>query len=255
MIGRSLDVVGPQHGSQFFHLLARKAVNDAALPRILHDELDDLLVDVLGFLAHLIVEVGTVERALELRCAHNGQILHNVGAHLVGGRSGEGNDRRFANLVDNGTYAAVFRAEIVPPLRNAVRLVNSIKRYLHRLEEIYVLLLVERFGCHVEQLRLTGHNVAAHLVDGRFVERRVEVVGHAVFLAHAVDDVHLVFHQRYERRYNDGCAFHNERWQLIAERFSAARRHQHKCVFPVEDIPDDGFLVALERVETKILFQ
>ena len=35
-------------------------------------------------------------------------------------------------------------------------------------------------------------------------------MGYAFFFAHAVDDIHLIFHQRYQRRHNNGYAVHDE---------------------------------------------
>ena len=55
MIRCRLDVVGFEHGSQFFHLLARDAIDDAALSVVLLDELYYLAVDVLCLLPYLII--------------------------------------------------------------------------------------------------------------------------------------------------------------------------------------------------------
>ena len=78
-------------------------------------------------------------------------------------------------------------------------LVDGDKRDLKRLEERQVVGFVERLRRDVQQLRTSLLDVALHLVDGRAVERRVEVMGQAVHLTQAVDHVHLVFHQRDER--------------------------------------------------------
>ena len=61
MIGRCLDVVSLQDGRQFLHLLPRQTVNDAALPLMLLDELDNVLINILCLWTHLIIEVGSVE--------------------------------------------------------------------------------------------------------------------------------------------------------------------------------------------------
>ena len=171
MIGSGLDVVGLEHRRQFLHLLARQAVDDAALARVLADEAYDLLVNVLGLLPHLVVEVGTVERALELTRVLDAEAALYVGAHLVGGGGGEGYYRCHAYLFYRTAYLSVFRTEVVAPLRDAVGLVDGIERHLDLLEELDVFLLVERFGSHIQQLGMPGFHVGFHVVYGGFLER------------------------------------------------------------------------------------
>ena len=184
---------------------------------MLLDELNDILVHILGLRTHLIVEVGTVEGTLELLGIHHPQVLLDIGTHLVGSRSGQGDDRCLPDLVDDRTDSAILRAEVVTPLRDTMGLVDGVERNLHRLEEVHVLLLRERLGCHVEQLGMTRRDVSLHLIDGRLVERRVQVVGRPLVLAQLRDEVHLVLHQGNQRRDDDGRPLHQQRRQLIAQ--------------------------------------
>ena len=255
MIGSGLDVVGLEHRRQLLHLLARQAVDDAALARVLADEAYDLLVNVLGLLPHLVVEVGTVERALELTRVLDAEAALYVGAHLVGGGGGEGYYRCHAYLFYRAAYLSVFRTEVVAPLRDAVGLVDGIERHLDLLEELYVFLLVERFGSHIQQLGMPGFHIGFHVVYGGFLERRVQVVGHAVVFADAVYHVYLVLHQRNQWRDNYGRAFHHQRRKLVAQALAASCGHEHKRVVASKHVSDYRFLVALELVETKIMFQ
>ena len=66
MVGGCLDIVGLQYFRQLLHLLARQTVDDAALAGVQLDEADDVLVDIDGLGTYLVIEVGTVERTLEL---------------------------------------------------------------------------------------------------------------------------------------------------------------------------------------------
>ena len=61
MIGRRLYLVSQQHGRKFFHRLARQAVYNAALARMLLDEFDDLPVYIVRFLPYFVVEVRPIE--------------------------------------------------------------------------------------------------------------------------------------------------------------------------------------------------
>lgn len=78
-------------------------------------------------------------------------------------------------------------------------------------------------------------------------------MGHTVVLTNAVNRIHLVLHQSYKRRYYNGSAVHKERRQLIAQAFTATRRHQHESIFLVEQIADNGLLVAFKRIIAKIM--
>ena len=199
MIGGSLDVVGLQHGCQLLHLLSRKTIDDAALAGILLDETDDLLVDVLRLLPHLVIKVRAVEGALELNGSDDAQTLLDIGAHLIGGSSRECDDRGIADAVDGWADIAILRSEVVSPLRDTVCLVDGIERNLDALEELYILVLVQRLGSHIEQLRATFAHIVHHLLDGRLVQRGVQIVRQALLLAQSIDDIHLVFHQGDER--------------------------------------------------------
>ena len=254
MIGSGLDVVGLQDFCQFLHLLARQAVDDAALAGVLLDEADDVLVYIVRLGAHLIIQVGAVERALELLGIHDAQILLDVRAHLVCGGGGQGDDGGIAYLVDDGTDAAVFRTEVVSPLRDAVGLVYCIKRYLGLLQELYVLLLRQRLRSHIEQLGLACLDVGLYLIYRCLVKRRVQIVGSAL-LAHAANHVHLVLHQCNQRGDDNGCSFHQQGRKLVAQRLAAAGRHQHEGVVAVQHVLHDGFLVAFELVKAKVFLQ
>ena len=212
VVGRGLEAVELQLLRQFLHLLARQAVDDATLALVLPEESDDLAVGVLlaHFLPDLIIEVGAVERALELLGVDDAQALLDVGAHLVGGRRRKRYDGNLVDapelryLVDGGPDVAILGPEIVPPLGDAMSLIDGKERNLKRLEERKVVLLVERLGSHVQQFSLTRLHIAHHAVDGRLVERRVHVMGQAVVLRQSVDDVHLVLHQGDQWRHHDG---------------------------------------------------
>ena len=69
------------------------------------------------------------------------------------GSGSESNNRPHSNLVDYRTDAPVFGAEIMPPLRYTVSLVNGIERNFYIPQKVYVLFLGQRFGSDIQQLR------------------------------------------------------------------------------------------------------
>ena len=217
MVAGRLDIVGTQNLRQVLHLLPRQTIDDAALTRVLLHETDDVLVYLARLRSHLIVEVRTVERALELHGIEDAQVLLDVRPHLVSSRCREGDDRSLTNLVDDRAYATILRTEVVSPLRDTMGLVDGIERYLHRLQELHIVLLRQRLGGYIQQFGDASTDVGLHLVDGPFVQRRVQVVGGALLFAEVTDDVHLVLHECYEGTDDDGHTVHQQRGQLIAQ--------------------------------------
>ena len=141
------------------------------------------------------------------------------------------------------------------PFRYAVRLVNGVERDLDLAQEGYVVLLRERLRCKIEQLGLSGKHVVAHLLYGCLVERGVEEVGNARICRERTHRIDLVFHQCDEGRYDDGHTVHEQCRQLIAQRLSAARRHQHEGILAGQNVAYDSLLIPLKRREAEILFQ
>ena len=115
MIGSSLDIVSFQYLGQFFYFFSGKTVDNTALPWMLLDELDDILINIHRLRTYFIIEVGTVERTLELLGIQNAQILLDVSTHLISGRRSQRNNRSFTYLIDNGTNATIFRTEVMAP--------------------------------------------------------------------------------------------------------------------------------------------
>ena len=254
MVGQRADAVGHEQFGQLLDLLAAQAVDDAALSLVLLDEADDIAVDVpLG--AYLVIEVRPVERRLEHRSVGHAEVLLDVQLHLGRSRRRQGDQRRGTDFVDDRADAAVLGPEVVPPLRNAVRLIDGVERYLYFMQEGHVVLLGQRFGGEIEQFRLPGQHVGTHLRDGRLVERRIEEMGDSRLGREGAHGVHLVLHQRDQGGNDDRHALHEHGRKLITEGFPAARRHQHERILPFQHIADHRFLVPFERRKAEVLLQ
>ena len=61
MIRLCLDIIGTQYLRQFLYLFTGETVDNTALPRVLLDKLNDILVNILGFRTYLIIQVRTIE--------------------------------------------------------------------------------------------------------------------------------------------------------------------------------------------------
>ena len=67
--------------------------------------------------------------------------------------------------------------------------------------------------------------------------------------------VHLIFHQRDERRYHDGQPIAQQCRQLKTERLPAAGGHEHKHITPRERIVDDLLLQWPKLVVAEMSFE
>ncbi len=170
MIRCRLDIIRPQYLCEFLHLLAGKTIDDTALSRMLTDEHDNLAVNVLVLGAYLVIEVGTIEGTLELIGIQDSQVFLDVGAHLVGGSGSESNDGSLPYLIDNRTDTAVFRSEVVSPLRDTVSLIDGIEGNLHGFQEIHIILLGQRLWRDIKQFGLSCQNIVLHPLDSRLVQ-------------------------------------------------------------------------------------
>ena len=254
VIGSHFDIVGGQQLRKLLDLLAAQAVDDARLALVALDVADDLLGRI-DFRADFVKQVRAVERRLEHRRVEHAQVLLDIHLHL--GRRGrrQRDQRRGSDLVDDRAYAAILRPEVVSPLRNAVRLVDRIERNSDFAQEIDIILLRKRLGGEIEQLGLALEHVALDFRYGSLIQRRVQKMGHAVLHAESPHRIHLVFHQRDQRRNDDRHPVHHQRGQLIAQRFAASRRHQHERILSVQHVPDNRLLISLETVEAEIALQ
>ena len=163
----------------------------------------------------------------------------------LGGRGREGDARHVGPALGELGEREVVGAEVVAPLRDAVRLVDREQGDAAALEEPLRGLGVEPLGRDVEQVELAGEVGA---LDPRPFGRLL--AGVQVGGAHAVahEGVDLVVHERDERRHHHARALAQQRRDLVAEALAAAGRHEHDRVAAARDLRDDLGLLAAERV-------
>ena len=142
MIRKGADAIDTEELSQFFHLFAAKAVDDAGLAGVLPDKTDDILFRF-HLVPYLIIQIGPIEGRAENLGVLDAQVLENVALHLGCGGGREGDDWCGLDFFYDRTDLPVFRAEVVPPFGDTVSFVHGIERDPDFLEQIDVLLLGE----------------------------------------------------------------------------------------------------------------
>ena len=93
----------------------------------------------------------------------------------------------------------------------------------------------------IQQLQIAGEHAPFDVALRERIETRIQERRFDAELAQRGD---LILHQRDQRRNHDRRAFAQQRGDLVAQRFSAAGRHQHERVAAARDVPDDGFLIS-----------
>ena len=121
-------------------------------------------------------------------------------AHPLGGGRGERVHRDAGELIAQPPELAVLGPEIVPPLADAVRLVDGDEphaAFAQEAAQAIAALADEPLRRHVEQPARIGANPRQHLVALRQRQRAVQVGGRHAIHPKAVD---LILHQRDQRR-------------------------------------------------------
>ena len=197
-------------------------------------------------LEYLVTDVGAFEAHTEHAFFSKPKLFLNVVEHGGGGRRGEGEDGRAGQFGAEGAHLQVGGAEVEPPLRNAVRLVDRDETHLHLVKFDQEYLRVDAFGREVEKLVLSQDDivqfaenvVARHArVDGRGQDAPLTQVGH------------LVLHQGDEGRDDEARTLHHQGRHLKGDAFPTARGHQSHGVPSAQNALND---VALDAAEVRM---
>nr|GEU28127.1 hypothetical protein [Tanacetum cinerariifolium] len=210
VVRQRADAVFVQELGGLFDLLARQAVDDAAVARVLGgDEVEQLLAAITLF-DDLVADVGPVERRDELRRIAQLQTMHDLGAGLRIGRGGERNARHVGELLVQHRQADAALGH-------------------------------QAFGRHVHQVDLAGAHQPLDAVRffvglGGIEEGRA----HADFL----ERIDLVLHQCDQGRDDHAHAVAQQGGNLVTQRLAAAGRHQDQGVAAIAHMIDNLGLVA-----------
>ena len=137
--------------------------------------------------------------------------------------------------------------------------VGLIDRHPHQLPLLMNILQQLTGGLHLQALRRQidqPQSIAAHPSDQVTAPRRIEAAVQASRRNPApLQVLHLIFHQRDQRRDHQCRAGSHQRRHLIAQRFAATGRHDDKGVVAFQYRIYDSFLEPLEVIESEKLLQ
>ena len=150
--------------------------------------------------------------------------------------------------IDDLAKLQVVRAEIMTPLRDAVRFVDCEKAQFRPLKRLAKAFRAETFRGDVQKFEASAvefFHDGAPFVGGR---RRVERRRADSVLLRRVD---LVFHQREKGTHHNAHPVHKERRKLVAKRFAPAGGHDGENVATFKDRADDRFLMRTKTAITE----
>ena len=211
-------------------------------------ELVDELARGVRFRPHRQKEVGAIERAHEDLGPADEQLVGDFRPGRSVRRRGHGDRLDAMEGFHDLTQAQIFGAEVVAPLRDAVRLVDGEKIDRGPPQGGDDVVAQQPFGRNIEQperavveaLRRpapfvgVGGGIEARRLDPKLAQLR-----------------HLVAHQRDQRRNNQGQAAADDRRQLEAQRLAAACRHHRQHVLAGKCGAEDVLLPGTEVGKAK----
>ncbi len=202
-------------------------------------------IEQLRGLAHLRrggeVQVGPMEARDEHLGRIHAQRLQDVGTRArIGGR-GQRHARHAGEAVRQTRQLAIFGAELVAPLRHAMRLVDREQRQRQARQPLHRAVAQQPLGRDIQQIELLLDQVARDAARLGGIQVGVQRAGRDAKLPQRR---HLVVHQRDQRRDHDGGAGTTQRGDLEADALAAAGRHQDQGVAACDDVVDRLFLLA-----------
>ncbi len=146
--------------------------------------------------AYLVADVGAIEARHELARLLQRQAFDDFVAGTLIRGGGERDARHLGKALVQHHQLTVFRAEIVAPLRHAVRFVDGEQRHFGTLEQPQETWRQQPLRRHVQQVEFAGQQAALHLALIVRIEAGIEIrSGHAGF----AQGIHLILHQGDQR--------------------------------------------------------
>ena len=194
------------------------------------------------------VQVRPMETGDEgLRLLHLQRAQDVVARARIGGR-GQRDARHAGELLGQTRKPAVLRAELVSPLRDAMRLVDREQRQPQPRQPLQRAVGQQPLRRDVQQVELLLDQVARDAARLGRIEIRMQRAGRHAELAQRRD---LVVHQRDQRRDHHRGAGPAQRRHLEADALAAAGRRQHQRVAAGDDVAHHLLLLAAKAGEAE----
>ncbi len=244
MIRQRIQPLAGEIAGDFFHALARQAVNDAGIAGVFGaQETQQLLARAATALGNAVADVGAVETADEHARVAQTEARDDLAARGFVGGGGQRNARDVRKAFVQHRQLHVLGAEVVAPLRHAVRLVDGEQRNVGARQEIERAFQHQALGGHIEQIEFAVQQLLLDGARGFGIQRGIEKGG-----AHPglLERRHLVLHERDQRRDDQPGSRQGDGRNLEAQRLAAAGGHEHQRIAAVHQRVDH---LRLRRAE------
>ena len=163
VIGQRIPALLFEPRGGLIDLLARQAIHDACIVGVFGFEKGLQLLPRVVLLRDAVADVGTVEAGNELLCLFQRQSLDDLAPRRCIGCGGECDARHAGEAFVQHSQRAVLGAEIVTPLRDAVRFVDGeqgdIVFLLQSLQQVEETLRHQPFRRDIQQLQLAAQQL------------------------------------------------------------------------------------------------
>ena len=229
----------------------RAAIDDAANAGVASEQIEKLcrFAD-LWRCANM--EIGPVETGDERLRGRHFQRTQNVGpsARIRSGRQRQARD--CGELIREARQPAIFRAELVSPMRDTMRFIDGKQRQPQSRQPFQHAVRQQPFRRDVEQIELLLDQITHHTARFCEVEIGMQCAGRYAELAQRC---HLVVHKRDQRRDHHCGARPTQRGDLEADALAPARGREHQRVAAGHHMTNYLFLLAAKSRETKYAAQ
>lgn len=193
-------------------------------------------------------KIGAMEGSLDEVSGRDAEKREDFLDDRRSGRRGESEDARDPEFFCDFGEAEIFRAEVMSPFRDAVRLIDREKgerNFFEAEEEGFV---EEAFRRNIEEFERTR---GSRFEDGLGLFGRKSGVEPGRRVTMDEEGIHLVFHQGNERRNDNRESGQKEGGKLVADRFAAACRKKCESGMTFEERGDDFFLAGEKAAMTE----
>ena len=205
----------------------RRVNNDAAVLVVAQGAQQQARLLAPCALLHQIAQVRPVKAGNVLVRIAQLQLMKNVVTHSPGGAGGKGRDGTIRKVRSQPAQLPVFGTKLMPPFGDAMRFIDGEESDGHSLQPADGVGPRQPLRRKIQQAVLALRCLA---YDLRLLFAGQRTVQHGGRDSHLRQLRRLVLHQRDQWRDHDGGSSQHHRRQLVAERFSAAGRHDHATV-------------------------
>jgi len=167
-------------------------------------------------------------------------------------RGRQGDTRHIGEHFGQLAQLQIFGAEVMTPLRHAMRFVDGKQSDIQALQKRHHARLYQTFGRQIEHFDFTALDAVGQVTLLLGVEGRIQCCSRHPEFFKGRD---LIIHQGDKRRHHHGQAITQQRRHLKAQGFAAAGGHQHQGVTTIGHALNDVTLTATETVVAEDVFE